>query len=101
VERLDRLVHEIRSKYHAPSIGKPKDEATSDCDVLVVAHGHILRAFALRWIGKPLTHAAFLLEAGGLGTLRYDSALLPRMTKNRFAFETRRLTAGTAMNIII
>jgi sedoheptulose-bisphosphatase len=70
VERLDRLVHEIRTKYHAPSIGKPKDETTSDCDVLVVAHGHILRAFAMRWIGKPLTHAAFLLEPGGVGTLR-------------------------------
>jgi sedoheptulose-bisphosphatase len=71
VERLDRLVVEIKSKYHAPSMGKPKGEATSCCDVLVAAHGHILRAFAMRWIDKPLTHTAFLLEAGGVGTLRY------------------------------
>lgn len=42
-------------------------------DVLIVAHGHILRAFAMRWIGKPLTETAFILEAGGVGTLRYVS----------------------------
>jgi sedoheptulose-bisphosphatase len=70
VERLDRLIREIKSKYHAPSMGKPKGGATPCCDVLVAAHGHILRAFAMRWIDKPLTHTAFLLEAGGVGTLR-------------------------------
>lgn len=70
MERLDRLIREIKGKYHAQVIGKPKGEATSNCDVLVVAHGHILRAFAMRWIDKPLTHTAFLLEAGGVGTLR-------------------------------
>jgi sedoheptulose-bisphosphatase len=40
--------------------------------VLVVAHGHILRAFAVRWIGKPLAETAFLMEAGGVGTLSYE-----------------------------
>ena len=74
MKRLDRLVVEIKTKYHASAIGKSKDEATLNCDVLVVAHGHILRAFAMRWIGKPLTHTAFLLEAGGVGTLRYVSS---------------------------
>lgn len=40
-------------------------------DVLLVAHGHILRAFAMRWAGKTLQDGpAFLLEAGGVGTLR-------------------------------
>ncbi|KAF7504934.1 hypothetical protein GJ744_001581 [Endocarpon pusillum] len=72
VERLDRLISEIKTLYHAPAIGKPKSEATSNCDVLVVAHGHILRAFAMRWIDKPLTHTTFLLEAGGVGTLSYE-----------------------------
>lgn len=70
MERLDRLIHEIKTNYHTSAIGKPKGEAMSDCDVLVVAHGHILRAFAMRWIDKPLTHTVFLLEAGGVGTLR-------------------------------
>ncbi|EEH48598.1 uncharacterized protein PADG_04677 [Paracoccidioides brasiliensis Pb18] len=41
-------------------------------DDLVVAHGHISRAFAMRWIGKPLTETAFMLEAGGVGTLSYE-----------------------------
>jgi broad specificity phosphatase PhoE len=67
--RLDRLIEEIRSKYHSPVIGKPKSH---DCtgDVLVAGHGHILRAFAIRWIGKGLEEASFLMEAGGVGTLR-------------------------------
>ncbi len=40
-------------------------------DVLLVAHGHILRAFAMRWVGKALPdNPAFSLEAGGVGTLR-------------------------------
>ena len=43
-------------------------------DVMVVGHGHILRAFAIRWIGKPLTETAFLMEAGGVGTLSYEHA---------------------------
>jgi len=68
--RLDRLIAEIREKWHGPVIGKTD---TEDCngDVLIVAHGHILRAFAMRWAGKTLQDGpAFLLEAGGVGTLR-------------------------------
>lgn len=71
-ERLDRLINEIRSKYHSPVIGKPKAE-TGPGDVLLVAHGHILRAFAMRWAGKTLQDGPiFLLEAGGVGTLSYE-----------------------------
>jgi sedoheptulose-bisphosphatase len=41
--------------------------------VLLVAHGHILRAFAMRWAGKTLQDGPiFLLEAGGVGTLSYE-----------------------------
>jgi probable phosphoglycerate mutase len=41
--------------------------------VLVVAHGHILRAFAQRWAGKSLQDGpTFLLEAGGVGLLSYE-----------------------------
>jgi sedoheptulose-bisphosphatase len=40
-------------------------------DVLIVAHGHILRAFAQRWADQSLHGGpSFLLEAGGVGTLR-------------------------------
>ena len=69
IRRLDALVAEIRSKFHSKCMGKPAHEAGYG-DVLIVAHGHILRAFAMRWIGKPLTETALILEAGGVGTLR-------------------------------
>ncbi|RWA14150.1 hypothetical protein EKO27_g951 [Xylaria grammica] len=69
-KRVDELIHEIRSKYHAHVIGKPKGSAPCG-DILIVAHGHILRAFAMRWVGKTLPSGpSFLLEAGGIGTLR-------------------------------
>lgn len=39
--------------------------------MLIVAHGHILRAFAQRWIGKAVEDGpALIMEAGGIGTLR-------------------------------
>lgn len=70
-DRLDRLIHDIREKYHKPVFSSHKGESTNG-DVLIVAHGHILRAFAMRWAGKTLQDGpAFLLEAGGVGTLRY------------------------------
>ena len=37
----------------------------SSCgDVLIVAHGHILRAFAMRWVGRELTDGVSLLLEG-------------------------------------
>jgi len=50
--------------------GNPTDRAEAKGDILIVAHGHILRAFTMRWIGRPLTDTALILEAGGVGTLR-------------------------------
>ncbi|PGH07463.1 phosphoglycerate mutase [Blastomyces parvus] len=71
IRRLDALIAEIRSKYHSKAMTKSTDKHVNG-DVLIVAHGHILRAFAMRWIGKPLTETAFILEAGGVGTLSYE-----------------------------
>lgn len=66
--RLDRIIADLRHKYHECAM---KEEQLSD--VLLVAHGHILRAFAMRWVGKKLTDGvALLLEAGGVGTLSYE-----------------------------
>jgi broad specificity phosphatase PhoE len=71
-KRVDRLIKDIRDRFHAPVIGKPKGQAPPG-DVLLVAHGHILRAFAMRWAGKTLPSGPiFLLEAGGVGTLSYE-----------------------------
>jgi probable phosphoglycerate mutase len=42
-------------------------------DVLIVAHGHILRAFAGRWVDKNIAeNPSLILEAGGVGTLSYE-----------------------------
>ena len=68
-ERIDRLIADIRSRFHAPAL----NDKSLPGDVLVVAHGHILRAFAMRWAGKTLADGpTFLLEAGGVGTLSYE-----------------------------
>ncbi|KAL9018476.1 MAG: hypothetical protein Q9185_004253, partial [Variospora sp. 1 TL-2023] len=49
------------------------DDSKGPSDVLLVAHGHILRAFAMRWIKRELTEGvSLLLEAGGVGTLSYE-----------------------------
>ena len=59
----------MRSKYHEPALQGKSDRP----DVLIVAHGHILRAFAMRWIGRKLeTGVSLILEAGGVGTLSYE-----------------------------
>lgn len=62
-KRLDKLVHDIRSRYHEPILKAPKSGNLSG-DVLIVAHGHILRAFAMRWIGHELTEGVALLLEG-------------------------------------
>lgn len=69
-KRLDELIEEIQDKFHKNAIGKSQSEA-QPYDVLLVAHGHVLRAFAARWIKKNIAHnPSLLLEAGGVGTLR-------------------------------
>ncbi|KAJ5241951.1 uncharacterized protein N7469_000278 [Penicillium citrinum] len=68
IKRLDELIIEIKDKYHRACL-EGKD---SKGDILIVAHGHILRAFAMRWTGKPLTETSLILEAGGVGTLSYE-----------------------------
>ncbi|KAF4304751.1 Histidine phosphatase superfamily clade-1 [Botryosphaeria dothidea] len=71
-KRLDELIQDIRARFHGPAIGKSRKEVEPH-DVLIVAHGHILRAFAARWIGKDVSeNPALILEAGGVGTLSYE-----------------------------
>lgn len=66
---MDALIAEIREKWHRPAL---EGRSAHHGDVAIVAHGHILRAFAQRWTGSPLNaKPAFLMEAGGVGTLRY------------------------------
>lgn len=71
--RLDDLIQDIRTRFHAHAIGKPKGSVKEPYDVLVVAHGHILRAFAGRWVAKNIAdNPSLILEAGGVGTLSYE-----------------------------
>ncbi|KAF1851665.1 phosphoglycerate mutase family protein, partial [Cucurbitaria berberidis CBS 394.84] len=74
--RLDALIAEIRAKYHEGKFGKDagwRGKQGVPNDVLIVAHGHILRAFAARWVGKNLEdNPSLILEAGGVGTLSYE-----------------------------
>lgn len=83
--RLDRLIKDIRDKWQAPAMSKHGGGVQGD--VLIVAHGHILRAFAQRWVGKSLEDGpSFLLEDGGVGTLRYGfpaCGLSTRLTKSQ------------------
>ncbi|KAF2258722.1 phosphoglycerate mutase family protein-like protein [Lojkania enalia] len=74
--RLDELIKEIRERWHEGHFGKDagwKGKEGVPNDVLIVAHGHILRSFAARWIGRPLQdNPSLILEAGGVGTLSYE-----------------------------
>lgn len=47
-ERLDRLISIIKK------IQEPFMHGGSAADVLIVAHGHILRAFTKRWMGESV-----------------------------------------------
>lgn len=65
MDRLDGLIGDIRKRFHGPAMAN--EEGGEGCaDVLVVAHGHILRAFAMRWIGRGLTEGVSLLLEGEL-----------------------------------
>jgi probable phosphoglycerate mutase len=72
-ERLDRLIDEIKEKWHRDILEGGEEAKKKPSDILIVAHGHILRAFAMRWVRKALCEGpTFLLEAGGVGTLSYE-----------------------------
>lgn len=59
-KRVDALISRIRT-IHAEAEAKG-----STADVLVVAHGHILRSFAARWIGDSVVNGTrFAYGAGG------------------------------------
>lgn len=71
IRRVDALIDEIRKEHHERYMEGQLEDGCSG-DVVVVAHGHILRAFAMRWVEKPLAETRFIMEAGGVGTLSYE-----------------------------
>ena len=66
-ERLDRVIGQIRE------IQGPYMDGEKGVDVVLIAHGHILRAFAKRWIGFHMgTALPMMLEPGAVGVLSYE-----------------------------
>ncbi|KAF7191050.1 Sedoheptulose 1,7-bisphosphatase [Pseudocercospora fuligena] len=68
-DRIDALITEIK-EFHKPLMtstnGSPKD-------VILVAHGHLTRAFAKRWLGYDLSFPlSLMMEPGGVGILSYQ-----------------------------
>ncbi|ODV58400.1 sedoheptulose-bisphosphatase [Ascoidea rubescens DSM 1968] len=65
--RLKNLAQEIR-EIHAIAFKEKKP-----CDIIVVAHGHILRSFTNVWLGKPINrNPQYILNSGGIGVLSYQ-----------------------------
>lgn len=65
--RLDRIIAKIRE------IQGPYMHGEKAVDVVLIAHGHILRAFAKRWIGFELSRSLpMMLEPGAVGVLSYE-----------------------------
>ncbi|MBP2702580.1 histidine phosphatase family protein [Microbispora sp. RL4-1S] len=57
-ERADKVVSRIRA---------------TDGDVLIVAHGHLLRVLAARWLGLPAADGRYLrLDTGTYSSLGYE-----------------------------
>ncbi|KAK0745644.1 putative phosphoglycerate mutase [Schizothecium vesticola] len=67
-ERLDKVVSAIRD------IQRPSMKGGRPADVLVVAHGVILRGFVMRWLGYPLEMPLnMMLAPGAVGILSYKN----------------------------
>jgi sedoheptulose-bisphosphatase len=65
--RLDNLITKIQD------IHRPTMHGDGPCDVVLVAHGHILRAFVKRWLRYDLAFPlSLMLEPGGVGGLSYQ-----------------------------
>ncbi|KAM5440912.1 putative sedoheptulose-bisphosphatase [Microsporum ferrugineum] len=66
-ERIDSLIEEIR-RIQGPNMNGEKA-----CDVVLFAHGHLLRAFVKRWLRFPIEFPmTTMLEPGGVGVLSYE-----------------------------
>ncbi|HEV2343167.1 MAG TPA: histidine phosphatase family protein [Actinocrinis sp.] len=66
-ERCDRVIERVR-----PLVA-PDSPAALDGDVALVAHGHVLRILAARWLGLPARDGAhFLLGTAAVSALGFE-----------------------------
>jgi broad specificity phosphatase PhoE len=64
---LDKIIEKIK-KIQGPYMYGEKP-----VDIVIIAHGHILRAFAKRWIDFELgMRLPMMLEPGAVGVLSYE-----------------------------
>ncbi|KAK7731013.1 hypothetical protein SLS53_008884 [Cytospora paraplurivora] len=67
-DRLDGLIQKIYD------IQRPCMHGEAPADVVLVAHGHILRAFIKRWLKWPMdTPFALMMSPGAVGVLSYKN----------------------------
>lgn len=65
--RIDSLIARIKE------IQGPNMHGENPSDIVLVAHGHLTRAFAKRWLGYPLDFPlSLMMEPGGVGVLSYQ-----------------------------
>lgn len=65
--RIDSLIARIKD------IQGPNMHGENPSDIVLVAHGHLTRAFAKRWLGYPLDFPlSLMMEPGGVGVLSYQ-----------------------------
>lgn len=68
-ERLDKFISQIKE------IQKPCMQGDKRANILIVAHGHILRCLVKRWIGHEIdSNILFDLDTGGIGSLTYKNS---------------------------
>ncbi|TGO17491.1 hypothetical protein BTUL_0017g00720 [Botrytis tulipae] len=66
--RLNRLIDQIYELQSVHVDGKSGEPA----DVLIVAHGHILRAFTKRWLRYAMDFPFQMMEPGAIGIMSYE-----------------------------
>lgn len=71
-DRLDRIISKIKEIQGTYMHGTYM-HGEKGVDVILIAHGHILRAFAKRWIGFDLgMRLPMMLGPGAVGVLSYE-----------------------------
>lgn len=66
-DRLDNLIQKIYK------LQEPYMHGEKPADVVLVAHGHLLRAFAKRWLKYSMeAPLSMMMEPGGIGILSYQ-----------------------------
>lgn len=84
-QRCDDLIKLIRSRHHEPFFNNASKDSIERPDVLLVAHGHILRGFGARWLNLEISQArALQLDAGGVGILSYEHHEIEEPAINRW-----------------